>query len=107
MTGRDFVYWLQGFFEMVDPETLTPKQIDLIRRHLNLVFIHEIDPAAGPPDKQAILDAAHNGAEYNAKQPDYPGADTFQGFPPPAWKQEPDGGNNPPKKRPPTSTPRC
>lgn len=67
MTSRDFAYWLQGFFEITDaggdpsaPKVgLTIAQTEMVRRHLALVFIHEIDPSAGPPEHQAKLDAAH------------------------------------------------
>lgn len=51
MTHRDFVYWLQGFFEITEhnlappitPETVTvtPAQAKLIERHLELVFAHD------------------------------------------------------------------
>ncbi len=51
MTHRDFVYWLQGFFEVTEhnlappitPETVTvtPAQADLIEKHLELVFTHD------------------------------------------------------------------
>lgn len=51
MTGRDFCYWLQGFFEIVENEneeikdiSISVKQAKIIRAHLNLVFKHEIDP---------------------------------------------------------------
>lgn len=49
MTPVNFAYWLQGFFEIVEnSETkdinLTPKQVQVIRAHLNLVFFHAIDP---------------------------------------------------------------
>lgn len=66
MTARDFCYWLQGFFELAPPNTvsnklvLNPEQIEAIRRHLALVFAHEIDPHAGGPEKQATLNAIHN-----------------------------------------------
>lgn len=51
MTHRDFVYWLQGFFEVTEhnlappitPETVTvtPAQANLIEKHLELVFAHD------------------------------------------------------------------
>ena len=41
MTPRDFVYWLQGLFELGNPEKLNKKQIELIKNHLALVLIHE------------------------------------------------------------------
>jgi hypothetical protein len=59
MTSRDFCYWLQGLFELGEPQSLDAKQTELVRRHLAMVFIHEIDPSAGPPEKQAALNAAH------------------------------------------------
>jgi len=62
MTSRDFCYWLQGVFEVANPATLDAKQVDLIKRHLSLVFIHEIDPLA-PPHQQAALNAAHAAPE--------------------------------------------
>ena len=70
MTTEAFCYWLQGLFELTDIKTLNEKQVDLIRRHLNLVFIHEIDPKM---DAQlgvhpAISQAIHDGTDI----PDLP-----------------------------------
>jgi len=81
MTSRDFCYWLQGFFE-IDGEApapagkelpgLTERQVECIRRHLALVFKHEIDPSAGPPAHQAELDHIHDGQAAPVKLPDRP-----------------------------------
>lgn len=60
MTSRDFCYWLQGFFELSDEDTLYGDQIQKVRNHLNMVFIHEIDPSF-PADQQDALDNAHSG----------------------------------------------
>ncbi len=60
MQSRDFAYWLQGMFELCDPKSLDEKQTDLIRRHLAMVFLHEIDPSAGPKEHQAELDKIHS-----------------------------------------------
>lgn len=74
--AEHFVFWLQGFFEItegalpVDPETgrragpipLTAAQVDIVRRHLALVFIHEIDPAMGGAAHQQALNDAHGGS---------------------------------------------
>lgn len=60
MTSRDFCYWLQGVFEIGQPKSLNEEQIELIRRHLNMVFYHEIDPSF-PREQQASLDSLHNG----------------------------------------------
>lgn len=45
MTSRDFVYWLQGYFEISDAKNINEQQIQVIKNHLNLVFKHEIDPS--------------------------------------------------------------
>lgn len=63
MTSRDFCYWLQGYFELLPnelPASLTPYQVDTVRKHLSLVFLHEIDPSVGPPEHQAALNAVHS-----------------------------------------------
>lgn len=62
MTSRDFVYWLQGFFEISGAKSLTQEQGEMVQRHLSLVFKHEIDPSMGGPDKQATLSHLHGGA---------------------------------------------
>ena len=38
MTPEQFVYWLQGFFEMTDPGPLTQRQAQIIRDHLAMVL---------------------------------------------------------------------
>jgi hypothetical protein len=69
MQSRDFCYWLQGFFEVasmtqneaIKPEVcgLSAAQISMIRNHLNMVFVHEIDPAMGDKAHQAKLNETH------------------------------------------------
>lgn len=63
MTSRDFAFWLQGFFEVAEPKNgITPIQTELIKKHLNLVFVHEIDPSYSPDPKiQDMLNQIHNG----------------------------------------------
>lgn len=63
MEAANFCYWLQGMFELCDPKCLDAKQTDLIRRHLQLVFIHDIDPKAGSPEYQSVLQTIHDGVE--------------------------------------------
>ena len=67
MTAENFCYWLQGYIEIHTgkhatrlPE-LTVDQVDLIAKHLKLVFVHDIDPKMGGPDHQKKLDAIHGG----------------------------------------------
>ena len=62
MTARDFCYWLQGKLEIDgEPKPLTATQVEVIQRHLSLVFIHDIDPKAGGPEVQKKLNAVHDG----------------------------------------------
>lgn len=49
MEARDFCYWLQGCFELVPDVVktgLTPGTIMTIKRHLELVFLHDKEPSA-------------------------------------------------------------
>jgi hypothetical protein len=62
MTSRDFCYWLQGFFEVSGQvRPMTVEQVEMVQKHLSLVFKHEIDPSFGDKDKQAQLDKIHHG----------------------------------------------
>lgn len=48
MQSRDFCYWLQGFFEISgETKEITADQVEMIKKHLNMVFEHEIDPSFG------------------------------------------------------------
>lgn len=60
MTSRDFAFWLQGFFEVSNAETITKEQTDVIKKHLNLVFKHEIDPSMGDKEHQEKLNSIHS-----------------------------------------------
>ncbi len=40
MTAQDFAYWLKGFFEMTGAKKLTPLQVEMIKKHLELVFLN-------------------------------------------------------------------
>ena len=35
---QSFCYWLQGFFELQEPEAITSEQLEIIKSHLDLVF---------------------------------------------------------------------
>lgn len=68
MTSRDFCFWLQGFFELrADPgheAGLTIEQADMVKRHLALVFRHEIDPSMGDAKQQSGLNAIHDAPPF-------------------------------------------
>lgn len=68
VTAREFAYWLQGYFEIAKPTTADAQQLTMIQAHLNLVFVHEIDPSYGGPQEQAKLNAAHNGLALNSME---------------------------------------
>ncbi len=60
MRSRDFAYWLQGFFEISGTNTISTDQVDMIKKHLNLVFKHEIDPSMGDENHQKELNKIHH-----------------------------------------------
>ena len=65
MTSRDFVYWLQGLFELGNPTTLDAAQTASVKAHLAMVFVHEIDPSAGPAAQQVVLNKIHEQLKKN------------------------------------------
>lgn len=70
MTSRDFCFWLQGLFELQPGLTeLTEQQVTLIKRHLAMVFIHEIDPSMGGKGDQDKLNNIHTPVEIFPSTP--------------------------------------
>lgn len=67
ITSRDFCYWLQGFFEVAgagdNKVYVSNEQVEMIKKHLNMVFYHEIDPSHGDKEHQGKLNALHQGSE--------------------------------------------
>lgn len=65
MTSRDFCYWLQGYLELADSDknkmgySLSIEQMACLKKHLALVFTHEIDPSFGDKEKQDLLNKIH------------------------------------------------
>ncbi len=90
MTSRDFCYWLQGYLEIVDagasPDdppgnpadmVISRGQAECIRRHLALVFKHEIDPSHGLSTKyQDMLTKVHDGLLHPTGHPTTPQSQT-------------------------------
>ena len=60
MTSRDFAFWLQGYFEVANPIKIGEEETQLIKKHLNLVFKHEIDPSMGDEKHQQVLNEIHS-----------------------------------------------
>lgn len=82
MKTTEFCYWLQGFFEIAEAAaseemSLTAPQVSVIRNHLALVFKHDIDPKAGPPEYQAELQSIHDGVQP-APPPYRPGKELYR-----------------------------
>lgn len=66
MTSRDFCYWLQGHFEISKCKELDQPQTEMVKRHLALVFKHEIDPSMGGDAK--ALQKIHDGEKSPKKK---------------------------------------
>jgi hypothetical protein len=67
MTSRDFCFWLQGHLEMSPGQSMDSAQVEMMRKHLALVFVHEIDPSMKTPEPktehETKLDSAHGGGD--------------------------------------------
>lgn len=72
MTSRDFCFWLQGFFELTAEVGMSKEQTEMVKRHLALVFTHEIDPSMGSASHQEQLNVIH------AKPPFFTPADPME-----------------------------
>ncbi len=65
MNSIDFCFWLQGYFELSTDDgsnaMLTSSQVKAVKNHLDLVFLHEIDPLreSETPVKPNVLNALH------------------------------------------------
>ena len=51
MNAHSFVYWLQGFFELYDGDSLSNSQLTRIKQELDKVFTHETSEEETPPPK--------------------------------------------------------
>ena len=65
MTTRDFCYWLQGLFELVETKTLDEKQTQMIKNHLKIVFLVEANK--GTKELQETLRKIHTFEEESRK----------------------------------------
>ncbi|RJQ27104.1 hypothetical protein C4577_02165 [Candidatus Parcubacteria bacterium] len=65
MTSREFCYWLQGYFEIRENSPsanfLNAEQMDCIKKHLAMVFHHEIDPSYA--DSATLNNIHHSSGE--------------------------------------------
>lgn len=70
MRSSEFCYWLQGYFEIneADPESpkeINEKQVEMIQRHLSMVFVHDLDPKQVADKLQQI----HDGNNHLIQKP--------------------------------------
>ena len=72
MTSTNFIYFLQGYMELTDPETISEKDLEMIKGHLKLAFRDDIDPSMGNYEHQMELSAAHEGMELEEFFTAYP-----------------------------------
>ncbi len=64
MKSVEFCYWLQGYFELSPGlKELTVEQVECIKKHLNLVFYHEIDPSYSNAEELSKIHAKPNLAD--------------------------------------------
>jgi hypothetical protein len=86
VTSRDFCFWLQGYLELREEKGMSDTQIEIMKRHLALVFKHEIDPSMGGPIHQTTLDTIHHkGGGTGGAGPGFPtggGGNASGGGPP-------------------------
>ena len=71
MTSENFCYWLQGYIELSRGRSepgITADQAQVIKEHLAMVFVHDIDPKAGDAVEQAKLNALHEGVSREEMQ---------------------------------------
>lgn len=59
MKATEFCYWLQGMFELSDPQSLDVETTAKIKAHLEMVFFHDIDKSY-PADQQKQLNDIHS-----------------------------------------------
>jgi hypothetical protein len=75
MKSQEFCFWLQGFFEVRDAkgsvsQGLSAPQVETVKRHLALVFKHEIDPSySADPAVQDALQKIHDGLSRPTQPP--------------------------------------
>lgn len=56
MKATEFCYWLQGMFELNPAQELTAEQTEMIKRHLQMVFLHEIDKSYPENQQNKLYD---------------------------------------------------
>ena len=55
MTPENFTYWLKGYFELTKSNKLTQEQVELIRKHLDLVHTNVTTSKSKAPEQPWTL----------------------------------------------------
>ena len=63
MTAENFIFWLQGFMEIANPEIITKEQIQEIRNHISLV-LQKVTPQVVYPNSLNLLNMAKQKNEF-------------------------------------------
>jgi hypothetical protein len=71
VSEQNFAYWLQGFFEVAKPESVSPEQVKIIKNHIALVKkcwepkIPEKPSDDGPDDIELSFDLPELDDDFN------------------------------------------
>jgi hypothetical protein len=61
MNERDFYYWLRGYFELTETDSLTSSQVAVIKEHMGLVAkkvtTNSVNDKLADKNRREILDA--------------------------------------------------
>jgi len=72
MNSLDFVYWLQGFFELSENKKLTKKQVLIIKDHIALVLSKVTPERTGNLTFQEIMEKMEVPRKYAENPPPLP-----------------------------------
>jgi hypothetical protein len=64
MTAEQFIYWLQGYFELSGATTLNEAQVKMLKEHLGLV-VKKVTPSTMPSNTITI----YGGNGFDAAKP--------------------------------------
>ena len=64
MSPHDFCYWLNGFLEIANPKELNKDQLEVVKKHLSLVF-EKVTSESSPAKKSVLTDAVKSRTNYD------------------------------------------